>query len=64
MPAVYSEDSGFMLHPVDIAINKLLALAGRDEARDFLDIIYIDRNILSLGALCWAAVSKDPGFFP
>ncbi len=64
MPPVYREDSGFMLHTVDIAINKLLALAGRDEARDFLDILYIDKNILSIGALCWAAVSKDPGFSP
>jgi hypothetical protein len=27
------------LHPIDLAVNKLLALAGRDEARDFLDIL-------------------------
>jgi hypothetical protein len=49
---------------MDLAINKLLALAGRDEARDFLDVLMIDREILPLGALCWAAVGKDPGFSP
>jgi hypothetical protein len=64
MPPIYHPESGYQLHPIDIAINKLLALAGRQEARDFIDILYIDREILSLGALCWAAVGKDPGFTP
>jgi hypothetical protein len=64
MPVVIDPDSGYQLHPIDLAINKLLALAGRDEARDFLDILEIDRSMLSLGALCWAAVGKDPGFTP
>ena len=41
-----------------------LALAGRDEARDFLDILDLDRRTLPLGALCWAAAGKDPGFTP
>lgn len=48
----------------DLAVNKLLALAGRDEARDFLDILDLDRRTLPLGALCWAAAGKDPGFTP
>lgn len=34
MPAEWREDVGYTLHPIDLAINKLLALAGRDEARD------------------------------
>ncbi len=29
---------------VDLAINKVLALAGRDEPRDFVDILYIDER--------------------
>jgi len=35
MPTVRDERVGFILHPVDLAVNKVLALAGRDEARDF-----------------------------
>lgn len=64
LPAQPDADVGFRLHPVDIAMNKVLALAGRDEPRDFLDVLYIHRNILPLGPLCWAAAGKDPGFSP
>jgi hypothetical protein len=64
MPALYQEECGYRLHPVDLSINKVLALAGRDEARDFLDVLYIHGRILPLGALCWAAAGKDPGFTP
>jgi hypothetical protein len=64
MPVVSHPEVGFQLHPIDIAVNKLLALAGRDEPRDFIDVLYINRKILPLGPLCWAAVGKDPGFSP
>lgn len=64
MPAMHNPDVGFRLHPIDIAVNKVLALAGRDEPRDFLEILYINREILPLGPLCWAAAGKDPGFSP
>lgn len=64
MPALRHPDAGYQLHPVDIAVNKVLALAGRDEPRDFLDILAIERDILPLGPLCWAAVGRDPGFSP
>lgn len=63
-PVVQNDALGFVLHPIDLAINKVLALAGRNEPRDFLDVIHVHQNILSLGALCWAAVAKDPGFTP
>lgn len=43
---------------------ELLALAGRDEARDFVDILDLHERVLALGALCWAAAGKDPGFTP
>ena len=49
LPTVKNETSGFQLHPVDLAINKLLALVGRNEPRDFLDTVDADQRILSLG---------------
>lgn len=64
LPPIRSEVAGYTLHPVDLAINKLLALAGRDEPRDFLDILDLHATTLPLGALCWAAAGKDPGFTP
>jgi len=64
MPLVKSDVAGLMLHPVDLATNKLLALVGRDEPRDFLDAMHAHETILPLGALIWAAAGKDPGFSP
>lgn len=64
MPLVEDGLGGLLLHPTDLAVNKGLALAGRDEARDFVDILYVHDRILPLGALVWAAVGKDPGFSP
>jgi hypothetical protein len=63
LPTVRSERAGFQLSAIDLAINKLLALVGRDEPRDFLDI-HAAMDLLPLGALCWAAAGKDPGFTP
>jgi len=64
MPTIRSDVVGYMLHPIDLAINKLLALVGRDEPRDFLDILDLHTRTLPIGALCWAAAGKDPGFTP
>lgn len=64
MPPVRLENVGYVLHPVDLAVNKVLALAGRDEPRDFVDIMYLHDKVLHLGALCWAACGKDPGLNP
>jgi hypothetical protein len=64
MPVVRSAEFGYQLHPVDLAVNKVLALAGRDEARDLLDTLHCHREILPLGPLVWAASGKDPGFSP
>jgi Nucleotidyl transferase AbiEii toxin, Type IV TA system len=57
-------DFGYCLHPADVAVNKVLALAGRNEIRDLLDILFLDQTYLSLGALMWAACGKDPGYTP
>lgn len=64
MPALKHKKAGYILHPVDLTINKLLALAGRDEARDFLDVLDTNETILPLGAQIWAACGKDPGLNP
>ena len=64
LPTVRDERVGFVLHPIDLAVNKVLALAGRDEPRDVLDTLHYHRSLLPLGALCWAACGKDPGFTP
>lgn len=55
---------GYRLHDADAATNKMLALAGRSEVRDFVDILHLDAHYLSLGALAWAACGKDPGYTP
>lgn len=64
LPLVSDPLGGWLLHPVDLAVNKTLALAGRDESRDFVDILFAHRTILPVAALSWAAVGKDPGFTP
>lgn len=64
MPPVPIAALGFVLHPVDLAVNKVLALGGRDEPRDWVDVLYLDENLISLGALVFAAVGKDPGLNP
>jgi len=64
MPIIRSEEFGYQLHPVDLATNKVLALAGRDEPRDIVDTLYLHQHVLELGPLVWAAAGKDPGFSP
>jgi len=64
MPVARSDQFGYQLHPIDLATNKVLALAGRDEARDLLDTLDLHQRVLALGPLVWAAVGKDPGFSP
>jgi hypothetical protein len=63
-PAVVDPLFGYCLHQADLAVNKILALAGRAEIRDLLDTVYLDATYLGLGALAWAACGKDPGYTP
>lgn len=63
-PLVTHEDLGLTLHPVDLATNKVLALVGRLEARDWIDVIASHDRIQPLGYLVWAACGKDPAFGP
>ena len=55
---------GYRLHDADAATNKVLALAGRSEIRDFVDVLHLHATYLSFGALAWAACGKDPGYTP
>jgi len=63
-PLVQHEELGLVLHPFDLATNKVLALAGRLEVRDWIDTITCHERIQPLGYLAWAACGKDPGFSP
>ena len=64
LPLVPLVGGGVMLHPIDLAINKLVALANRREPRDLVDVLYADQHILPFPALVWAVVDKNPGLNP
>lgn len=58
-----STDTGFMLAEAELAADKVLALSGRGESRDFIDF----RGLLTrfdIDQLCQLAGEKDPGFAP
>lgn len=63
-PTMRDEIFGYVLHPVDLAMNKVMAAANRREVRDLVDVVTIHETILPLGAVIWAAVDKAPGFTP
>ncbi len=63
-PLVEDPDFGLTLHPFDLATNKVLALVGRLEVRDWIDVITCDESVQPLGYLAWASCGKDPGFSP
>ncbi len=63
-PTVPDPLFGYVLHPIDLAMNKAQAAAGRHELRDIVDLVTIHHRILPLGAVVWAAVEKSPGFTP
>ena len=56
--------TGSTLHPLDLATNKLAALVGRTEVRDWIDVITCAQQIQPLAFLFSAACGKDPGFSP
>ena len=63
-PTVPDETFGYVLHPVDLATNKVAAAYGRREPRDVVDLLTIHERILPLGAVVWASVGKTLGFTP
>ena len=50
-PLVTHEQLGLVLHPFDLATNKVLALVGRLEVRDWIDVIECSRRLQPLGFL-------------
>lgn len=63
-PLIEHSELGLALHPFDLATNKLLALVGRREVRDWIDALQCHAALQPLGYLAWAACGKDPGFSP
>lgn len=63
-PVEPDAEVGYVLNFWDAATNKLLAMAGRGELRDYLDVLHLHRQHLRLGALAWAACGKDIGYTP
>ncbi len=63
-PTMRDETFGYVLHPVDLATNKVAAAYGRREPRDVVDLLTIHEQILPLGAVVWASAGKTVGFTP
>lgn len=63
-PVLRDDTFGYVLHPVDLATNKVAAAYGRREPRDVVDLLTIHENILPLGAVIWASAGKALGFTP
>jgi hypothetical protein len=63
-PLVEHDLLGLTLHPFDVATNKVLAVAGRREVRDWVDAIQCHEKVQALGYLAWAASGKDQGLGP
>ncbi|MDX2223062.1 MAG: hypothetical protein SFV21_09955 [Rhodospirillaceae bacterium] len=58
LPVVSDQEFGVRLSDADLAINKVLAAAFRRAARDFVDLVAIQRDYAPLGPLVWAACAK------
>jgi len=63
-PTIRDQMFGYVLHPVDLATNKIAAAYGRREPRDVIDLLTIHKRILPLGATVWASAGKTLGFTP
>jgi hypothetical protein len=63
-PVVQDDQFGFVLHIVDLAVNKVMAAASRREPRDIVDVLTLHDHVLSLGAVVWAATEGAPGYTP
>lgn len=63
-PVEPDAELGWRLNFWDAATNKVLALFGRHEFRDYVDALYLHHRHLHIGALIWAAAGKDPGLTP
>jgi len=62
-PIEPDEILGWRLHRFDALTNKSLAMAGRSETRDLVDLV-ANADKYPLHAVTWAACAKDPGYNP
>ncbi len=62
-PIEPDEILGWRLHRFDALTNKALAMGGRAETRDMVDLV-ADAEKYPLFAVTWAACAKDPGYNP
>ena len=63
-PVEPDPELGWRLNFWDVAVNKVLAFAGRAEIRDWVDVMNLHDRHLHLAALAWAGTGKDPGLSP
>ncbi len=63
-PTIRDDLFGYLLHPIDLATNKVAAAYGRREPRDVVDLLTIHERIVPLGAVVWASAGKALGFTP
>jgi hypothetical protein len=63
-PVIKDDQFGYVLHVVDLAINKVMAAASRREPRDIVDLLTLHERVLPIGALVWAAAEIAPGYTP
>lgn len=62
-PTIHEEIPGIKIDSlVDMATNKLLALFGRAELRDFIDVYFLIREHFTKDELVEKSTLKDPGF--
>ena len=59
-PTVKDDLFGYILHPIDLATNKVMAAAGRQRPADLVDLLAIHENIRSLGPVIWRRWRKPP----
>ena len=50
-PTIKDDTFGYVLHPVDLAMNKVMAAAGRRELRDIVDLVTVHERIHFICAL-------------
>ena len=62
-PTQQDDVFGFILHPVELATNKAMAmaLAGRRKPREIVHSVMIHREIIPVGAVVWAAAGRRWG---
>lgn len=63
-PLIRDEEWGARLHPADLAVNKVIAASTRTKARDYADLLMIERFMCPLGSVIMAAAGKPPYFSP